>query len=800
MPANKTTTARGRAGLGIVASLTLAFAGLAVLAAVAGSASSWLSMQSARIATDLGAKVLPTVTASLNFAQNNAILVSEAPSLASRPDAGSLDQQATRLAGMLSEQSKRLAALRDLGADATALDSLQKRNTELGPKIDDLKALASDRLAIRAQIQKTVAQALSDYQDLMDFVRPLQEATQTAVDGEIAALKESAGSGPDAKQQIAQLDQDYRTLHVAMDIQASSNLAFGMLSAAATATDESATNIKFQYDWAEVYMGKALKAFVGSQDAERLQKLVDALLKSGSGNDSVFLLRTREVDLDGKISVTLNDLVNASAKLTDEVQALVQAQESAAHGAVAQSGAVTKQTVLVNAVTSGAVMIAALLIALLYVRRSVGRRLRTLSNIMTALAGGNRAVTVDVSGRDEITTMAEAVQVFRQGLITNDELSAEAARMAKEREAARDLADRERTAAAACQATVVNSLAGGLAALAHGDLTHDLAQPFAAEYETLRRDFNATVAQLRATMEQIVGNAETLRSGTTEIAGAADDLSRRTENQAASLEQTAAALGEVTSAIRKTAEGAVHARDVVGSAKKQAETSGAVMQDAIAAMSAIEDSSRKIGQIIGVVDEIAFQTNLLALNAGVEAARAGEAGRGFAVVASEVRALAQRSADAAKEIKTLVASSKTQVSHGVELVGQSGNALRGILAKVAEINTDVSEIARAANEQILGLDQVNVAVNQMDQVTQQNAAMVEETTAASHHLAREIETLVTLIGRFDVGAGRSVGASPVKAKAGRHGQPPAMSQRTPRGGAVRKVAPSPRVEESWTEF
>ncbi|HEX3984553.1 MAG TPA: methyl-accepting chemotaxis protein, partial [Acidisoma sp.] len=252
-------------------------------------------------------------------------------------------------------------------------------------------------------------------------------------------------------------------------------------------------------------------------------------------------------------------------------------------------------------------------------------------------------------------------------------------------------------------------------------------------------------------MQSVAANTAAVRSGAAEIGQATDDLSHRTEQQAASLEETAAALDEITATVRKTAASVDEARHLVEEARGGAERSGKVVRDAVAAMGGIENSSRQIGNIIGVIDEIAFQTNLLALNAGVEAARAGEAGRGFAVVATEVRALAQRSADAAKEIKTLISASGQQVALGVKLVGETGQALSMIVEQVMRLNGLVGEIAASAGEQATGLQQVNTAVNQMDQVTQQNAAMVEEATAATHGLTHEAEELAQRVGQFDVG-------------------------------------------------
>ena len=297
----------------------------------------------------------------------------------------------------------------------------------------------------------------------------------------------------------------------------------------------------------------------------------------------------------------------------------------------------------------------------------------------------------------------------------------------------------------------VNELADGLARLADNDLEHRIDEPFGPSFEGLRENFNRSLEKLQNTILKIAGNTTAIQSGTQEIFAASDDLSRRTEQQAASLEETAAALNEITETVKKSAEGASHARAVVAAADSDAKKSAIVVRQAVVAMEAISKSAHQISQIIGVIDEIAFQTNLLALNAGVEAARAGDAGRGFAVVASEVRALAQRSAEAAKEIKELISASTSQVSQGVELVTETGKSLERILTQVTDINAAVTEIAAGAKEQATGLEEVNTAINQMDQVTQQNAAMVEETTAASHALSQETAQLSELVSQFRVG-------------------------------------------------
>jgi methyl-accepting chemotaxis protein len=365
---------------------------------------------------------------------------------------------------------------------------------------------------------------------------------------------------------------------------------------------------------------------------------------------------------------------------------------------------------------------------------------------------------------------------------------------ATEHERARGETDRA-AAIAREQDMVVSHVGAGLKRLSDGDLTASIGQDLDGAYARVRDDFNSAVTNLREALASVLNSAGSIRGGSDEIASASDDLSRRTEQQAASLEETAAALDEITATVKRSADGAREASKVASGARTQAEHSGAVVREAVTAMRDIQQSSEKVGQILGVIDEIAFQTNLLALNAGVEAARAGDAGRGFAVVASEVRALAQRSAEAAKEIKTLISASSQQVERGVGLVDQTGQALDGIVERVAEIDGLVSEIALSSQEQSTGLSQVNTAVNQMDQVTQQNAAMVEEATAAAAQLKQETGNLTRLVGRFNVGA--AVQPAPAR------GAPQLVPPVAPRAAPAGAPAAQQRLKAAvgvWDEF
>lgn len=384
--------------------------------------------------------------------------------------------------------------------------------------------------------------------------------------------------------------------------------------------------------------------------------------------------------------------------------------------------------------------------------RGVVRPVNAITDAMGSLAGGNLDVTIFGEGRsDEIGQMASAVAVFRDNARDRQRLEQEA--NANRSQSEQERLERERLQAkqAAEVQFAVDNLGHALGQLSDGKLNYRIHDSFADRLDQVRVDFNGAVEKLEDAIRQVGQNAQAIAAGSNQIRSAADDLSKRTEQQAASVEETAAALEQITTTVTDSSRRADEAGRLVESTRTSAEHSGEIVSRAIQAMHEIESSSTEISSIIGVIDEIAFQTNLLALNAGVEAARAGEAGKGFAVVAQEVRELAQRSAKAAKEIKSLISKSGDQVKSGVELVSETGKALEHIVSQVRAVSTNVSAIVEGSKEQATGLKEINTAVNTMDQGTQQNAAMVEESTAASHSLAREADSLFQLVQQFSVG-------------------------------------------------
>jgi methyl-accepting chemotaxis protein len=488
-----------------------------------------------------------------------------------------------------------------------------------------------------------------------------------------------------------------------------------------------------------------------------------------------------------------------STRANDIVMGIVQNNARLADAAISSTAAVARSAhmaTIISLILSALVAIGAAFFSFFRVVRPIGD---ITTSMNTLAAGDNQAAIPHVDRRDEIGEMAAAVSVFRENAL-------ERVRLEQETEANRSTGERERIAReeqkareAAEVSFAVDALAFGLKSLSNGDMTVRLEQQFAEQLDQLRLNFNESVGKLQDVLSSVGENARMIDAGANEIRSAAEDLSKRTEQQAASVEETAAALEQVTTAVKDSAVRAGEAGKLVEHTRDGAEKSGEVVRQAVSAMEAIEQSSNEIGNIIGVIDDIAFQTNLLALNAGVEAARAGEAGKGFAVVAQEVRELAQRSANAAREIKTLIGTSGEKVRDGVDLVGQTGKALQAIVGDVQRISTNVGSIVVSAREQSTGLSEINTSVNHMDQGTQQNAAMVEQTTAASHSLAAQAAALNQLLSQFKLGEG-SVSAPRVANGASRPAASPARALGNRVASAFGGGSSAAAMKKDWSEF
>ena len=474
----------------------------------------------------------------------------------------------------------------------------------------------------------------------------------------------------------------------------------------------------------------------------------------------------------------------------------------------------TNSTIFTSLMVVGIAFALGIIAALIVAAKGITTPIANLRERMMTLAQGQTAAPVEGQDRnDEVGQMAKAVSIFRDNAL-------EKIRLEKEADANRSISEKERIEREAVKAQeaadtqfAVDELAKGLGRLADGDVAYRIETPFVAHLDTLRSNFNGSVGNLNEALRAVGQNARGIDAGANEIRSAADDLSKRTEQQAASVEETAAALEEITTTVKDSSNRAEEVGHLVAKARDGAEKSGEVVRQAVTAMNEIERSSGEITNIISVIDEIAFQTNLLALNAGVEAARAGEAGKGFAVVAQEVRELAQRSAKAAKEIKALITTSSEHVRSGVTLVGETGRALEVIVGEVQEINRHIGAIVESSREQSVGLQEINTAVNTMDQGTQQNAAMVEQSTAASHSLAKEAASLNDLLSRFNIGQGghtqgASAGRSAPAAAPVRSASVSSRPAASPARALGRKIASafggsgsaSAVAQASWEEF
>lgn len=447
-------------------------------------------------------------------------------------------------------------------------------------------------------------------------------------------------------------------------------------------------------------------------------------------------------EMTAQLAPLVKAAIESKSIQTDPTGMIVVAPAVAAEGAPAVGAVVLEWSAQILHDQNAAVQMRAMLVALvaflvflgvsaLYLRSALQRPMKEIEFAMTRVAEGNLSQATPLAARtDEIGSLAKALEVMRENLGRTAQL------------------EQDRIEDAKLQQHVVDQLTKGLQRLAKGNLDYELPDTFPQSHAALRRDFNATVAQLGTAIQSVVLASTRIGTVAQSIHDQSENLAQRTENQAATLEETAAALDELTTHVKSTANATVGINSLVQNAEAEATQTSVIMSETITAMQAIESFSKQIGAIIGVIDDIAFQTNLLALNAGVEAARAGESGRGFAVVASEVGALAKRSSDAAREITALVLSSSQKVGAGVNLVGRAGQALGDIATRVKSVSTAMNNITEGAAMQASGLNEINIGIGQLDEVTQRNAAMVVEASSASEVLTREVTALQMAVGEF----------------------------------------------------
>ncbi len=612
---------------------------------------------------------------------------------------------------------------------------------------------------------------------LVVFVMGLSSLVIGLVGARGLSALESAMVSVGTKEEVAREAMDLR-----VDIIAISRMTYQLAAA-----PEKAADFRAETDKRSGEMLARLPKIEAAADATEVQQLgkIRQTLEAYFANIRSMVDVAEADPANGEaINAALGVALDAQKVVTASVKEYSTYSGEALASARAAALAESNTAMLVVAVVIVACIAFGTVVSLLVARRGIATPVRDLTAAMSRLAEGNLAETgADADRKDEIGEMARAVEVFRTNALSMRDMKAQEEALHAR---SSDLQSSISTVVAAAVAgdftarirkdygnADLNRFAGSvnelvdsidhavtevrrvIAALADADLSQAMEGNYHGAFAELQSNVNATMVTLRSTMSNVRGSAGTIKDSSSELSSAANDLSKRTEQQAAALEETAAALDQITATVRTSAQRANEARDMVRETKDSAGKSGEIVRSAVSAMGRIEESSSKISQIIGVIDEIAFQTNLLALNAGVEAARAGEAGRGFAVVAQEVRELAQRSANAAKEIKNLISASAAEVGGGVSLVRATGDALVEIEQLVLRVNDHVESIATAAREQSTALAEINTSVNHMDQMTQKNAAMVEETTAASETLAEESRQLQTLLARFKLedGAG-----------------------------------------------
>jgi methyl-accepting chemotaxis protein len=730
---------------------------------------------------------LPAVSAALTLSAQSADVAASAPALAYAHNDAERSTAAAVLQGKLTQITRTLAQVKAGDAPEALRKEAEESFSRLSDAMARIDSAVKERLALNAKRQALTKTMTDNHANFLFLAQPAVDQAVMDMTMEFELVSRAAGAGA-AEMIQSILDKQVAGARAIQDLVAKVNLSVGMLAVAAQAESPEAVEL-IQVDNinTKAEMLRGLDTVISVYPNKEIEEMVNSIAKTSEGEGGLFQTRLKELAAARQALSALSEGRSATLALSDAVDQLVaSARADAASSSKASIGAINIAQ-LVMAIIAAICLVSAVGIGWLYVGRRVIDPIVATTGTMDRLAKRDwEAQVVGTERSDEIGDMARAVQVFKdqgqeaqqlQTQIEADRVQFEADRKAQEsllKSAVGEIvaaanAGRlsERIDTSRIEGVMqelgegVNTLLGTveralgdlgtmLHKLADGDLTHRIHSQYQGLFADLAGDANQVSDRLSDTMKKLADAAAMVRDASAEISTGSQDLAQRTEAQAAALEETAASMHEVTATVKQNADNAQAANQLAAVARDTAEKGGSVVANAVTAVSQIESSARKISDIVSLIDEIAFQTNLLALNASVEAARAGEAGKGFAVVAQEVRALAQRSANASKDIKGLISESNSQVKTGAALVNQTGSALTEIVTAVKKVSDIVAEIAAASAEQSRGLEEVNGAVVNMDEMTQRNGALVEQTNASAQAMANQARQLAELVGHFRV--------------------------------------------------
>lgn len=777
--------ARARRG-SIRVRLNLAFFSIAGLTVASGLLA---GLFFTRIATQLDRVMeesLPAVAVSVDLASKAVELTGEIPAFAEvkTPDERKHRLQAVR--ALQDAVNAEMDLLREYAAARSGITAMQPLIDGLARQVQEIDASLAVRLDLERQRRDVLAKVSRAHEAHIKATAALIDEHSFNVVLGLTGVNDRQSGQEIAAAMTEIANRDFALVQNLLELSGDFNVVVNILDSVSQVTDLS--SIRTQQDRFEGRVTRMLRNLDLVQKVQPLPEVraqVDLVVVSGRGEAGIFRLRSRELGAMRVISTALTATRTTATELTASARAVVGGANSMAQDAARTSYSTVGFGRLTLWILAACSAIAAVLVARYYVGRQVISVVEALTATMCRLAGRDWGAEVPARARnDEIGDMARAVQVFRESGQQNEALQreVEAGRVGSERDrqaqekliedsigrivaaaAAGNLSQRieaERLSGVmqslgAGVNTLLDSVAEAVEAVNHtldrmaqGDMTGRVEGRFEGVFGELQGNVNQTAERLASVIQRIAGAAQTVHGAAAGISAGATDLAGRTEQQAASLEQTAASMHEITATVKHNAENAGAASQLAAAARSTANAGGGIVAETVQAMAEIELSSGRIAEIVTLIDEIAFQTNLLALNASVEAARAGESGKGFAVVAQEVRSLAQRSASASKDIKELISVSNGQVRRGASLVTRAGSALGEIVASVGKVADIVAEIASASREQATGLDEINTAVANMDEMTQRNGALVEQTTASAHALTGQADQLTELVAYF----------------------------------------------------